>query len=86
MATSRRRSDVPLQSMAVALTGRGVFRLVSFDESGVTDFPIQQFLATDNTVEHQRYPLSGEKNPGVALHVVELDFGVLSPVAREVVD
>jgi dipeptidyl-peptidase-4 len=44
---------------------------LSFDESRVTDFPIQTFLAApDNTVEHQRYPLAGEANPRVALHVV----------------
>ena len=34
MATSRRLPDVELQSIAVARTGRGVFRLVSFDEGG----------------------------------------------------
>jgi dipeptidyl-peptidase-4 len=44
---------------------------LSFDESRVTDFPIQTFLAApDNTVEHQRYPLAGEANPRVSLHVV----------------
>jgi dipeptidyl-peptidase-4 len=48
---------------------------LSFDESGVTEFPIQQYLATDNTVERQRYPLAGEKNPTVALRVVELSSG-----------
>lgn len=49
---------------------------LSFDESAVTDFPIQQFLAApDNTVEHQRYPLAGEKNPRVALRVVDARGG-----------
>jgi dipeptidyl-peptidase-4 len=44
---------------------------LSFDESHVTDFPIQTFLtAPVNAVEHQRYPLAGEANPRVALHVV----------------
>ncbi|HTJ27730.1 MAG TPA: DPP IV N-terminal domain-containing protein [Candidatus Limnocylindria bacterium] len=55
--------------------GGDAIAFLSFDETGVTDFPIQQYLPTDNTVEHQRYPLAGEKNPGVALHVVELRSG-----------
>jgi len=44
---------------------------LSFDESHVTDFPIQTFLTVpDNAVERQRYPLAGEPNPRVSLHVV----------------
>jgi dipeptidyl-peptidase-4 len=44
---------------------------LSFDESRVTDFPIQQYLKLpDNAVEHQTYPLAGEANPRVSLHVV----------------
>ena len=50
--------------------GRAIAYL-SFDESHVTDFPIQQFLTVpDNAVEQQRYPLAGEPNPRVSLHVV----------------
>jgi dipeptidyl-peptidase-4 len=45
---------------------------LSFDESAVTSFPIQNYLPEVNTVEQQRYPLAGGKNPRVALHVVEL--------------
>ncbi len=48
---------------------------LAFDESQVTDFPIQDYLARDNTVEHQRYPLAGEKNPRVALRVVGVRDG-----------
>lgn len=48
---------------------------LSFDESPVTDFPIQNFLATVNTVEHQRYPLAGGKNPAVSLRVVDSNGG-----------
>jgi dipeptidyl-peptidase 4 len=60
-------------SHAYAWSPRGdAIAFLSFDETKVTDFPIQQYLATDNTVEHQRYPLAGEKNPAVALHIVEL--------------
>jgi dipeptidyl-peptidase-4 len=47
---------------------------LSFDESPVTDFPIEAFLhVPDNAVEHQRYPLAGEANPRVSLHVVHAD-------------
>jgi len=48
---------------------------LSFDESAVTSFPIQDYLPEVNTVEQQRYPLAGGKNPRVALHVVELGSG-----------
>lgn len=62
---------------AYAWSPRGdAIAFLSFDESPVTDFPIQQFLAApDNTVEHQRYPLAGEKNPRVALRVVDARDG-----------
>ncbi len=50
---------------------------LSFDETHVTDFPIQQYLKLpDNAVEHQNYPLAGEANPRVSLHVVGSDGGV----------
>ena len=49
-----------------------------FDESQVTVYPIQQYLVVpDNTVEQQRYPLAGEKNPRVSLRVVDLRGGAV---------
>jgi dipeptidyl-peptidase-4 len=52
--------------------------LLRFDESPVTAFPIQQYLVVpDNTVEQQRYPLAGEKNPRVSLRVVDLRGGTV---------
>ena len=45
---------------------------LSFDESPVVPFPIQDYLTTINTVEMQRYPLAGDKNPRVQLRVVDL--------------
>lgn len=45
---------------------------LSFDESHVTPFPIQDYLPTINTVEYQQYPLAGSSNPRVSLHVVDL--------------
>jgi len=45
---------------------------LAFDESRVPVFPIQNYLPTRNTVEYQRYPLAGELNPRVSLHVVDL--------------
>ncbi|HEY5339445.1 MAG TPA: DPP IV N-terminal domain-containing protein [Candidatus Aquilonibacter sp.] len=45
---------------------------LSFDESPVTPFPIQNYLPTINTVEEQRYPLAGRKNPRVQLRYVNV--------------
>lgn len=39
------------------------------DERPVTNFPIVDFLRAKNTVERERYPLAGERNPEVSLHV-----------------
>jgi dipeptidyl-peptidase-4 len=47
-----------------------------FDDAKVTDYPIVDFLALDNTVIHERYPLAGEANPRVELHVVSRVTGV----------
>jgi len=52
--------------------GSDAIAYLSFDESPVTAFPIQDYLPTINTVEQQRYPLAGGKNPRLSLHVVEL--------------
>lgn len=43
---------------------------MQMDERPVTRFPIQDYIPIDNTVSYQRYPLAGEKNPLVTLHVV----------------
>jgi dipeptidyl-peptidase-4 len=45
---------------------------LSFDESPITPFPIQDYLTRINTVEWQRYPLAGDKNPRVQLRWVDL--------------
>jgi dipeptidyl-peptidase-4 len=44
---------------------------LSFEESPVASFPIQNYLPTINTVEQQRDPLAGMANPRVALRVVD---------------
>lgn len=46
---------------------------LSFDESPIAPFPIQNYLPRVNTVEWQRYPLAGDANPRVSLHVVDLE-------------
>lgn len=48
---------------------------LSMDQRPVTNFPIVDFLTTDNAVESSRYPLAGEANPRVVLHVVDLATG-----------
>lgn len=50
---------------------------LSFDESRVTSFPIQDYLPIVNTVEQQRYPLPGGANPRVALRVVDVRSGAV---------
>lgn len=45
---------------------------VRMDERRVTNFPLVDFLPDDNAVTYERYPLAGERNPRVALHVVDL--------------
>lgn len=45
------------------------------DESAVTPFPIVDFLSPDNRLTFERYPLAGERNPGVSLHVIDLATG-----------
>jgi dipeptidyl-peptidase 4 len=49
---------------------------LSFDESPIAPFPIQDFLPTINTVEMQRYPLAGDKNARVQLRVVDVATSV----------
>ena len=45
---------------------------LSFDESPIAPFPIQDYLVTPvNTVEEQLYPLAGGKNARVSLHLVD---------------
>jgi dipeptidyl-peptidase 4 len=48
---------------------------LTMDERHVTNFPIVDFLTTDNRVDNERYPLAGESNPRVTLRVVELSSG-----------
>ncbi len=48
---------------------------LAMDQRRVTNFPIVDFLTIDNTVVSSRYPLAGEANPRVALHVVDLGDG-----------
>ena len=54
--------------------GRDIAYL-TMDERHVTNFPIVDFLTTENAVDYERYPLAGEANPRVALRVVDLDSG-----------
>ena len=66
---------------AYAWSPRGdAIAFLRFDESRVTDFPIQDYLRRDNTVEHQRYPLAGEANPRVSLRVAELRDGTVRTI------
>lgn len=50
--------------------GRSI-AFLSFDESPIVPFPIQDYLPTQNYVEYQRYPLAGAKNPRVQLRLVD---------------
>lgn len=45
------------------------------DERPVTAFPIVDFLTPDNSITYERYPLAGERNPGVTLHLLDLRSG-----------
>ncbi len=58
---------------AYAWSPRGnAIAYLSFDESRVRPFPIQDYLPIVNTVEYQRYPLAGAPNPRVSLRVVDV--------------
>ncbi len=48
---------------------------LTMDERRVTNFPIVDFLTTDNAIDRERYPLAGEANPRVTLRVVNLATG-----------
>ena len=45
---------------------------LSFDESPIQPFPIQNYLPKYNAVEEQLYPLAGAKNARVSLNVVDV--------------
>ncbi len=45
------------------------------DERTVTNFPIVDFIPTDDVIHYERYPLSGEANPKVSLRVVNATGG-----------
>lgn len=48
---------------------------LSFDESPVRPFPIENYLPRISRIEEQRYPLAGDKNPRVSLNVVDAAGG-----------
>jgi dipeptidyl-peptidase-4 len=48
---------------------------LAMDERRVTNFPIVDFLTLDNSVDLTRYPLAGQPNPRVALHVIDVAGG-----------
>ncbi|MBV9233943.1 MAG: DPP IV N-terminal domain-containing protein [Candidatus Eremiobacteraeota bacterium] len=48
---------------------------LTMDERGVTNFPIVDFMTVNNAVEHERYPLAGQRNPRVTLRVLEVAGG-----------
>ena len=45
---------------------------LSFDESAVKPFPIQDYRPRINSVERQHYPLAGDANPKVSLRAVDV--------------
>lgn len=45
---------------------------LSFDESPIHPFPIENYVPRINAVEEQRYPLAGGNNPRVSLNVVDV--------------
>jgi len=45
------------------------------DERRVTNYPIVDFLPGNNAVSYERYPLAGQRNPGVSLHAVSPGSG-----------
>jgi dipeptidyl-peptidase-4 len=77
-ATGETIKVAPLDATEPLWSPRGdAIAFSSFDESAVTDFPIQNFLARVDTVEHQRYPLAGGKNPRVSLRLADLRAGTV---------
>jgi dipeptidyl-peptidase-4 len=48
---------------------------LSFDDSPIRPFPIENYLPRISVVEEQRYPLAGDKNPRVSLNVVDVASG-----------
>ena len=48
---------------------------LSFDESPIRPFPIENYLPRVSRIEEQRYPLAGDKNPRVSLNVVDAASG-----------
>jgi dipeptidyl-peptidase 4 len=52
--------------------GGDAIAYLSFDESPIVPYPIQDYLPMVNTVEWQRYPLAGGKNPRVQLRIVDV--------------
>lgn len=48
---------------------------LSFDESPIRPFPIENYLPRVNRVEEQAYPLAGDKNARVSLNIVDVASG-----------
>jgi dipeptidyl-peptidase-4 len=48
---------------------------LSFDDSDIRPFPIENYLPRISVVEEQRYPLAGDKNPRVSLNVIDVASG-----------
>lgn len=48
---------------------------LSFDESPIRPFPVENYLPRISRVEEQRYPLSGAKNARVSLDVADVESG-----------
>lgn len=53
---------------------------LTMDERRVTNFPLVDFLTTNNGVDFQRYPLAGQANPRVTLRAADVATGQTWPV------
>ncbi len=49
------------------------------DDGPVPDYPITNYLATHVSLEHERFPQSGDPNPLASLHVVAVDDPSVPP-------
>jgi dipeptidyl-peptidase-4 len=59
------------------------------DDGPVPDYPITNYLATHVSLEHERFPQAGDRNPLPSLHVVAVDDptakpAVINPDPRQV--
>jgi dipeptidyl-peptidase-4 len=58
---------------------------LQLDDRPVPEYPITNFLATHVTLEHERFPQAGDRNPLPSLHVVAVD-DPSAPPARLALD